>query len=160
LDSALAVGEIEFISEFAELSIVRPVVPIVAPVVAVDPVPEAMLEAEVSAAVEDVTPVSDEIGDVAVVVDIVAAPVVDARPDSGSTAAEANGAEVSGVDSAELSGVLAADVSGETVCAAEPAEVPATWASAVACPAAAVPEVVGGGERNGVNCEKTDDDPA
>ena len=119
---------------------------------------EAVPEAEVSAAVEDVTPASDETGDVAVVVDAVA-PVVDARPDSGSTAAEANGAEeVNGVDSAELSGVLAADVRGETVCAAEPPEVLATWASAAAGPA--VLEVVTGGEANGVNCDKPADDPA
>jgi hypothetical protein len=130
LDNALAAGEIDFISESAEVSIVRPVVPIVA----VDPVPEAMLEAmpevEVSAAVDVVTPDSDETGEVAVVVDAVAAPAVPA------------------------------DVSGETVCALEPAEVPATWAIAAACPAGPVSEVVGGGQANGDNADAAADDPA
>ncbi len=134
MDNALVAGEIDFISEFAEVSIVRPVVPIVA----VDPVPEAMLEAmpevEVSAAVDVVTPDSDETGEVAVVVDAVAVPAVPA------------------------------DVSGETVCATvcalEPAEVPATWAIAAACPAGPVPEVVGGGEANGDKTDAADDDPA
>jgi hypothetical protein len=106
LDSALAAGDIEFISVFAELSIARPVVPMVA----VDPVPEAMPEAEVKAAVDVVTPDNDATG---------ADVLVDA------VATEVSGAEaVNDGDSAELS--------GDTVCALEPAEVVTAWATAAA----------------------------
>lgn len=150
LDNAPAAGDIEFISVFAELSIDRPVVPMVAD----DPVPEAMLEAmpeapeaEVRAAVDDVTPDTEDTG-VVVVVDAVAVPAVDARPVTELDAAtELSGAEL--VDSAEVSGVVATDVSGETVWALDPADVLATCASAAAWPAVAVSVVVGGGKANG-----------
>lgn len=148
LDNAPAAGDIEFISVFAELSIDRPVVPMVADDPVPETVPEAMLEAEVRAAVEDVIPDSEDTGVVEVVVDAVAVPAVDATPVTELDAAtEVSGAEL--VDSAEVSGVVAADVSGETAWALEPADVLATCASAAAWPAVAVSDVVGGGQGNG-----------
>lgn len=125
---------------FAELSIDRPVVPMVAD----DPVPDAMPEAEVRAAVDDVTPDREDTVVVEEVVDAVAVPAEDATPVTELDAtAEVSGAEL--VDSAE--------VSGEMAWALEPPDVLATCASAVAWPAVAVSEVVGGGGGKGEKVE-------
>lgn len=160
LVNTLAAGLSDFISELAEPSIVAPV----ADIDAEDPVPEATLVAELSAVDDEVTLESDESSEVEV--DDVVAVAVDATPVTvfGTATVEVvNGvdsAELIGEDTAEVSGEDTADVSGETVCALVPAEVVATWATAVACSDRPAELVVGSGVWKEGNVAAAADDPA
>ena len=154
MPKVLAAGPTEFtieFSEFIELSIETPAVPIDAD----DPAPDAKLVAE---PVPDVRAVDDEVrldtvdsGKVDDDVDVVVDAVVAATPDSalGAAAAELSGVLVS----AELSGVDAIVVSGATVCELVPAGVAAAWTTARACPKMPPKLVVGAGTVNGLSTD-------